>query len=213
MKYIKLAMQRHQEGLLMNAAYDAMKKEKISFRLFYLFHGNLSESTKNEMDPRIGPVEIVHLSPADMKDIAARAERDYSEGKMLQMLADGCICMGVKFNRQIVAHCWNNLKNCKQNPFGLNFNLPQTYVYNFGMRTLKRYKGNGLAPYLKFHNYRYLLQMGKKKYLGYIMYSNVQSIKFHRKLNAKKSGIYLNIRFFGKYNQNFRIRRFKNDDL
>jgi hypothetical protein len=213
MKYVKLSIQRYQEGLLLNTAYDAIKKEKINIRFFYMFHGNLSESITKEIKPKIDLFEIVHLTPKDMRDIAAGAERDYSEETMLQMLSDGCICMGVKCDGKIAAYCWNNLKNCKQNPFGLNFNFPENKVYNFGMRTLKRYKGNGLAPCLKYHNYKYLLQKGKEKYFGFIMYSNVQSIKFHRKLHAKKSGIYLNIRLFGKYNQNFKIKHFKNDYL
>ena len=101
---LRKVKQRYRDGLLLNSIYGELKKKIFEINLFYLFQGSLSDETNLDIQPNIKPVVIEFLKPSDMQSMSTKAERDYSEEKMLQMLSEGCKCMGIKYKGSIVSY-------------------------------------------------------------------------------------------------------------
>lgn len=208
MNFSRKVKERYREGLFLNTIFSGLKQ--IEVNLFYLFQENLIGITNLDIQSKIEPIEIEHLKPSDMKYLAVQDERDYSEDKMLQMLSEDCKCVGIKYKDKIVSYGWYNLKHCKNNPFSFSFELKENEAYVFGARTLSAFKGKGLAPCQRYHTFKYLAQKARTKFYSIILFSNIPSIKFHRKLNAKPLKLFMNVQYLGKYNRNILLKRYRN---
>ena len=207
---LRKVKQRYRDGLLLNSIYGELKKKIFEINLFYLFQGSLSDETNLDIQPNIKPVVIEFLKPSDMQSMSTKAERDYSEEKMLQMLSEGCKCMGIKYKGSIVSYLWYNLQKCESQLLSFSFELKENEAYFLGGRTLKAYQGHALAPYLMYQAYKHLAQIGRTKFYGIIYFSNISSIKYHRKLNAKPIKLFMNVKFLNKYNRNILLKRYRN---
>ena len=210
MNYLREFKKRYREGLILNTIYEVLKQKYFEINLFYFYQGNLIDGTNLETQPKIEPIEIAHLKPSDMKNLATKAERDYSEDEMLEMLSEGCICIGIKYKDEIISWGWANLKNAKNDLLSISFDLKENEAYIFGMRTLRAFRGKALAPYLRCHTYKYLVETGRTKYCGFIFFSNIPSIRYHRKLNAKPVKLFMNVKFLNKYSRNILLKNYKN---
>ncbi len=211
MNFIREFKKRYREGLILNTIYDVLKRKNFEVNLFYFMQGNAIDGANLATQPKIEPIEIVHLKPSDMKNLAAKAERDYSEDVMLQMLSEGCICIGIKYKDEIISWGWANLKNAKNDLLSISFDLKENEAYILGMRTLSAFKGKGLAPYLRYHTYKYLVETGRTKYYGFIFFSNIPSIRYHRKSNIfKPFKLYMNVKILNKYNRNILLKSYRN---
>jgi hypothetical protein len=208
MNFSTKVKERYREGLLLNTIYSGLKA--IEVNLFYLFQENLDDVMNLDIQSKIEPIEIEHLKPSDMRYLAMQAERDYSEDKMLRMLSEGCKCMGTKYKGKIVSYGWYDLQNCKSKRFSFSFELKANEAYFYGIRTLSAFKGKGLAPCLRYHTYKYLAEIGRTRFYSLILFSNIPSIKFHRKLNDKPLKLFMNVRYLGKFNRNILLKRYKN---
>lgn len=209
MNFLSKTRERYRDGLFLNTLYGQFKMDKIEVHLFYLFLKDLLDEADLDIQPQIEPLEVEILKPSDMKNLAAKAERDYSEDTMLQMLAEGCICIGLKYKDEIVSYGWVNLKKCKSKFFSYSFDLKENEAYAYGIRTMSAFKGKTLAPYQRYHTYKHLAQMGRTKIYSIGFFSNIPSIKFHRKLNAKPLKLFMNVNFLGKYKRNLLLKRYR----
>jgi hypothetical protein len=205
---LKKVRQRYKEGLILNVIYGVLKMKIFEVNLFYLFQGGLSGETDLAIQPKIEPIVVEHLTPSDMRPMAIKGERDYSEEKMLQMLSDGCKCIGIKYKGNIVSYLWYDLQKCESKLLSFSFELKENEVYTLGGRTYSEFKGKALAPYLMYKTYKHLEQIGRTKFYGIIHFSNILSIKYHRKLNAKPIKLFLNVSFFNKYKRNFLLKKY-----
>jgi hypothetical protein len=207
---LKIIKQRYRESLILNSIYGVLKQKKFEVRLFYLFLKDLLDATDLDIRPKIEPIEIEHLKPSDMKCLAVKAERDFSEDMMLQMLSEGCICIGIKYKDEIVSYGWAKLRKCESKLLSFSFELKENEAYAYGIRTLSAFKGKALAPYQRYQTYKYLAQTGRTKIYSIVLFSNIPSIKYHRKLNAKPLKLFLNLKFLNKYNRNFLLKTYQN---
>ena len=210
MNIIRKVQQSYRDDLILNTIYAILKQKKFEVHLFYLFSEDILDETDLDIQPKIEPIEIEHLKPSDMKYIAVRGERDLSENMMVQMLAEGCICIGIKYKNEIVSYGWADLKNCWHNALSFSFELKGKEAYSFGIRTLSAYRGKALATYQKYHMYKHLAQIGRTKIYSIIFFSNIPSIKFHRKFNAKPEKLLMNVKFLNKYQRNILLKRYRN---
>jgi hypothetical protein len=211
LNFARKIKQRYRDGLILNSIYDSLKQKIFEVNLFYLFQEEtFSETDLLEIQPKIEPVEVEHLKPSDMKHLAVKAERDYSEDKMVKMLSADGKCMGIKYKDEVVSYGWYNLKNCNNNPFSFSYDLKESEAYAYGIRTLSAFKGKALAPYLRNHMHKHLAQIGRTKLYSLLLFSNIPSIKFHRKLNAKPLKLFMNVKYLRKYNRNILLKRYRN---
>jgi hypothetical protein len=210
MNIIRKVKERYRDGLLLNAIYGVLKQKKFEVHLFYLFSKDISDKTDLNIQPKIEPIEIEQLKPSDMKYLAVKAESDYSEDMMLQMLSEGCICMGIKYIDEIVSWGWANLKNAKNDVLSFSFELKENEAYTYGTRTLSAFRGKALAPYRKYHLYKHLAKIGRTKIYSLVEFENILSIKYRRKLNDKPLKLFIHVKFLNKYHRNFVLKRYRN---
>ena len=202
--------QGKRDGLILNLIYGGLKKKKIEVSFFYLFKEGLFGDVDLDIQPKIEPIDVEHLKPSDMTYLAVKAERDYSEERMLQMLSEGCKCMGIKYKGKYVAWAWYNLRKCDNKVYSFSFDLKEIEAYLFGQRTLSAYRGKSIAPYLKYQIYQHLAAIGRTELYAIVHFSNILSIKFRWKLNAKPIKLFMNVKFLNIYNRNILLKNYRN---
>ena len=200
---------RYKQGVILNYIYGALKQKKFEVSLFYLLKEDLIGEINVNIQPKIEPIAIEFLKPSDIQFLSTLTERDSSEEEMLQMLSEGCKCMGIKYKGNIVAWAWYNLRKCESKSLSFSFELKENEAYMFEQRTLKTYRGKSLAPYLKYQIHKHLAEIGRTKLYAVVFFSNIPSIKFLRKLNAKPLKLFLNINFLSKYHRNVLLKKYR----
>ncbi len=179
----------HQKGVLLNNFYRQLTLKRIKIKPFYLVREGLFDLDVKTIATKLSPCETFMLKPSDMRIIAAYRERDQSEEEMLAMLKKDCYCLGIKHNDEIVAYGWYELKKCTSR--FMSFPLKKNEAYLSGARTLKTYRGNNLAPYLRYQMYEHLNKIGCTTLYSFTDFSNVPSISFKKKLGAYNLKLYL----------------------
>lgn len=195
-----------EEGLFLNTACNVLIRKKIGFYLFYLVREGLIDNEDFHPEPKLSPCETFYLEPSDLKNIAAKAERDYSEERMIDMLSDGHKCLGIQYKGEIVAYGWINFQNC--NSHLMSFPLKENEAYLYGARTFTAYRGTNLAPYLRHQMYKHLADMGRTTLYSITEFGNIASIKFKRKLGARNLKLGMKITLFDKYRWDFILRNY-----
>ena len=119
------------------------------------------------------------------------------------------MCLALKHQGRLVAFTWCDLNECTFR--GHRFRLKDNEAYLFDMYTIEKYRGKGIAPYLRFQLYRELRKLGRVKLYSVSGYLNKSAVKFKDKLGAKqlKLGIYINLFEWKKFS--IPIRRYESD--
>ncbi len=207
MNVFEKGLKRYRDGILLNTFYQRMNLARTGIIPFYLVEEGLFGKFSLSIEPKINPLEVVALGPSDMAILAAKRERkDYSEGKMLEMLSKGCVCLGLKYQGEIAALMWYDLHQCSSKY--LTFDLTENEAYLYSARTFKAYRGKALAPYLRQKMYEHLAAMGCTRLYSITLYENTPSLMFKKKLNARNVRLYWRIQLFRKNSFTFLLKRF-----
>jgi len=183
-------------------------KSLVLFVPFYLTKEGLDNQTGAEVNPKIKIDDwgLVYLGASDMKQVSETPGVKETEQDLLKRLEAGCLCLGLKNGSTIVAHMWCNLSMC-DSPL-LGFPLKQNEAYLTGARTLEEYKGKNIAPYLRYHFYNLLHEMGRTELYSVTEYFNKSAIKFKEKLGARQAGFYVHLCFLKRYRTVILLRRY-----
>ena len=193
-----------QENAFLHSLYRSISKV-VKVVPYYLFQEFLTDETDLNLKPDLGQWEICVLEPPDMKEISANPEVNESEDILLERLADGCLCLGMKHNGAIAAYTWSHLKKCSYETI-LNFPLKEDEACLFDIRTFKAYRGKNIAPYLRYQLYKHLAQIGRTKFYSITIIPNTSSVMFKIKLKARPIKLYLGVKFLNKYPYNICLR-------
>lgn len=205
MKLFKEIAIYYREGLLLNFIFQKLKQTNIV--LFYLVEEGLFDNNVSKIKPRLEPLEVFQLEPSDFTKISAKADRFYSEKRMLELVSTGYVCLGIKHKEEVVSYMWYNLSRFSSKY--LNFKLKEYEACLSGAITDRAYKGKALAPYLRQKVYEHLASMGRTKLYSETVYENIASIKFKRKLNAKNSKLFIWISIMGRFRRSILLRKYK----
>ena len=134
---------------------------------FYLVREYILEESAVGLQPRLDPLEVRFLEPAEIRAISESPEVEESEDTLLRRLDNGCMCLGIRHKGHIVAYSWCNLKKCDYQG-RLDFDLKDDEAYLFDARTFQAYRGKNLAPYLRSELYKKLAEMGRTKFFSTI---------------------------------------------
>jgi len=193
-----------QENPALHSLYRAVSKV-VKVVPYYLFREFLTDEAELNLKPDLDRWEISVLEPPDMKEISANPEVPESEDILLDRLADGFLCLGLKHNGAIAAYTWSDFNKCSYEKI-LSFPLKEDEACLFDMRTLKSYRGKNIAPYLRYQLYKYLVQIGRTKFYSITIMSNTSSYLFKIKLKAKPYKLYLGMKFLNKYTFNICLK-------
>lgn len=125
---------------------------------------------------------------------------------LLADLKNGEICIGLKNKDKIAAYMFIKCK-----PFTFRkrfFDLQPSESYLHSMYTFEAYRGLNLAPYLRYHSYKYLEEKGITTYYSVSEYFNKSTIRFKKKLNSKPIKLYLSLVILKKWTFNFTLRSY-----
>ena len=179
----------------------------IEIRPYYLHQEFLLDEGTVTLEPKLGHCTLGFLTPAEIKAMSASSEVSESEDILLEWLANGCRCIGIKHDGEIAAYMWYNLRKCDHE--FLSFPLKEDEAYLFDARTFKAYKGKNLAPYLRHQLYKHLGQMGRTKFYSITKAFNTSALNFKKKLKAKPLKLYLYVKLFQRFSWNIPLKSYK----
>ena len=207
MSILKKVKEKLKQGLFLRYLFDRLTAIGLEITPYYLVQEGLFGEKDLVLEPTLTQFVAGFLEPADMKAISSKAEVDYSEEILLDRMAKGCRSFGIKHNDDVAAYSWCNFQECDFK--WLHFQLQDDEAYLFDARTFKAYRGNNIAPYLRYELYKNLTQMGKKKFFSISLLFNTPTIRFKKKLKAKPLKLYLFVGLFKKYHWNFVLKDYE----
>jgi len=198
---------RFRYGTLFEAIQYRLESTGISVSPYYWIQEGLTGDTIPESQGNFEGYSFEFFGLDEIKSIVESQAWKYSEEQLVSWLKDDKKCFGAKFQGQIAAFMWIDLaeSNCKWH----RFPLKDDEAYLFDMYTMKRFRGKGMAPYLRYQSYKILKDMGRDKYYSYSDFFNSPSIKFKKKLNAKYLKLGLYIQLFERYRLHWIIKTCK----
>ena len=174
---------------------------------YYFYREGINDDQKLDLRPKLDNFSVDFLESSEIKSIAAHPEVDESEEELMERLASGCLCLGLKNEDTIAAYTWCNLKQCLYEE-RLAIPLEDDEAYLFDARTFKKYRGLALAPYLRYQLYLKLVEMGRSTFFSVTSTLNTSAVRFKEKLNAKILKLYLYIGLFRKFRLNILLKNY-----
>lgn len=209
MYYLKHLWQKMRYNNITRLIVDGLIKLGISINPCYLVLEGFDNGTFPHLENGLEEYEVVFLGPEDMKEIAHIPLRKISEEKLLQRLRDGNKCLGIKKDGELAAFTWFQLD--MYTFCGEQITLKENEAYLFDAHTLLSFRGQGLAPYVRYQCYKELRKMGKTRLYSISVYFNRQSINFKKKLNARFLKLSLFISVFQKWRVKIPLKTYHED--
>jgi ribosomal protein S18 acetylase RimI-like enzyme len=149
------------------------------------------------------------LKSLDTKDIDAILAKSDSinQVKINQSIKDGQECVGLVQNGNIAAYMFIELKDFTFKKRRFEIKKHEAYLLN--MYTFDEFRGQNLAPYLRYLCYRYIEEKGITTKYSISNYYNKSAIRFKEKLNSKHLKLFLNIELFNKFQWHFVLKSFR----
>lgn len=170
--------EKFRQGLFLRYMFDRLTAIGLEITPYYLVQEGLFGEKDLALEPTLTQFVAGFLEPSDMKAISSKAEVDYSEEILLDRMAKGCRCFGIKHNDDVAAYSWCNLRECDFKWFP--FQLKNDEAYLFDARTFKAYRGQNIAPYLRYELYKNLTQMGRTKFFSISLLFNTPTIRLKK---------------------------------
>ena len=179
----------------------------IEFTPYYIFQESI-EFTEIPDNKDTTNYSSGLLGPQDMKMIGTR-ETGFSESNLLGFLESGLKCIAIKNNNEIAAFMWINFTELSYK--STNIQLKNNEAYLWFMHTFDAYRGNNLAPNLRYKSYEILKEMGRDFLYSISDSFNSPAVRFKQKLNARKLKLVLFIQLFNKFRWSFILKSFRNN--
>jgi hypothetical protein len=189
---------------LVRLFHDSLMKLGIKISFFYLVEEALRNDNPEFELNKFPGYTVEYLGEDDLILISSLKERPYPIEKFLQKLKNGCKCLGVKKDNNLVAFTWFDINNCTYE--GYPFTLKENEAYLFDAYTLIEYRGKKIAPFTRYQCYKELNRLGKTIFYSISEILNKQSINFKKKLDARFILLGLYIRLFNKIKLSIPLR-------
>jgi len=172
---------------------------------YYLVREQLLEPDRVDIHPRLAPLDVLWLSADDMKAISQNKEVRESEATLRRRIEEGLRCLALVHQGKVAAYTWCNLKACQASR-KFNFPLGKNEAYLFDARTLKAYRGQRLAPFLRYQLYRELAKTGRTTFYSYTLSMNPSSMRFKEKLGATPIAFLMSVGFLDRWHFNITLK-------
>lgn len=129
-----------------------------------------------------------------------------SHKDLLTDLRNGDICLGLKYEGEIAAYSFIKCKTFDYR--GRQFDIKPTDGYVHNTYTFEDFRGNNLAPYLRYKSYEYLKNKGVDSCYSISEYLNKSTLKYKEKLNVHPQKLYLSVILFKKLVLNFTLKSY-----
>lgn len=202
---LKVVWNTIRHGLFLQGLRHALSKVGIDIMPYYWVH----EETIPTIEPKLRTEQSFQFKPLFLSEFNAVLDHSdrINEKKIYQSFEKGQECVGLIHDNNIAAYMFierNNFEIKKR-----KFELGPHEAYLLNMYTIPNYRGKNLAPFLRFHCYRYLETQGVNKNFSVSNYFNKSAIKFKKKLNSKPVKLFMNIELFKAIRWNFTLKSYR----
>jgi hypothetical protein len=191
-------------GLTFQSIRYQLIKIGIEFSPYYLFQEGINVTDVPQIKGTDADYSCELLKYEDMKILGAINYASFSEEKLLTMLNAGEKCIGIKHNGEIAAFMWINFSELNYKSTLIHLKSNEAYLWF--MYTLESYRGQNLAPYLRYKSYEILKEMGVDKLYSISDYFNSPAVKFKKKLNAKRLKLILFVQLFKRVRRSYILK-------
>lgn len=192
-------------GLFWHGVRNNLARAGLDFMPYYW----VREATKTVKPPEIRgsnkDFKIKRFDEAEINYIK-NTIIGIEEKDLIEDLRSGQICLGLKNKEEIAAYMF-----IKHKPFIFRkryFELKPNERYLHSMYTFEDYRGKNLAPYLRYHSYKYLEKEGVDTFYSVSEYFNRSTIRFKKKLNSNPIALFLSVIFLKRWVFNFKLKQF-----
>ena len=172
---------------------------------YFLVRERLLAPDQVDIHPRLEPLETRWLSAVDMGAIAQKDEVRDSEEDLCRRIKEGLRCLALVHRGEVAAYTWCNLKTCQASR-KFNFPLEENEAYLFDARTFRAYRGQRLAPFLRYRLYRELAKTGRTTFYSYTVFMNSSSMRFKEKLGAIPISLLLSVGLLDRWHFNIALK-------
>ncbi|GGD23548.1 GNAT family N-acetyltransferase [Hyunsoonleella pacifica] len=193
-------------GLFLFGVRNKLASIGLNFNPYYWVEEEVSFCEEPKIKDDVDKYLVEFLSVDEFKSLSILHSVDDRE-KMIKGFEKGQLCVGLKCDNEVAAYTFVEPNDFEYR--GRAFKLKPNEVYLFNMWTFHKYRGRGLAPYLRWQTYRLLEEEGMDVKYSITNYFNKSSIKFKNKLNTVNHKLYLGIVLFKKFRWNFTLKHYK----
>jgi hypothetical protein len=201
----KRIINKFRYGLILQVVRNRLAGIGLVFTPYYLFMEGMDPFKIPEIKGNITDFSVEFLEEGDMKSLGSKA-RGYSEQELLSWLRKGQKCLCLKYKGDVAAFMRIHLAQCDFEP--INLPLKENEVYLTDMYTLESFRGNNLAPYLRYRSYEILKKMGRTTIYSVVEYFNTPAMKYKQKLNGKKIKFVLYISLFKRLKRSIILKKY-----
>ncbi|NSW94567.1 MAG: GNAT family N-acetyltransferase [Bacteroidales bacterium] len=180
-------------GLVLQSIRNQLAKLGFNVRLYYFVMEGLFDLETPSIKGDIEKTEIGFLTLDDM-NIVGKYFRGYPAEEIMEWLDRGKMCLGLRYDKNIVAFMWINFKEC-------TFDIKKIYLkedecYLSDMYTVESYRGRNFAALLRHKSYKILKEMGRVKIYSITEYFNKSAARYKQKLKAVNLKLILYVSLF-----------------
>lgn len=184
-------------GLVTQRVIQRLRRFGINFRPYLLIReGVRPHQTSWPEHAREFQSEV--LDPTDAAAIAEMATFDHWRTAEIvrRRLERGHLCVLLKNSGRLAAFAWADLNDV--NDVTSTFVLGPGEAYLYDAFVAPRFRGRGLAVFMRTESYKHLRRMGRDTFFCICEYFNTPAIKFKNKLGADRVALYLRIQIAGR---------------
>jgi ribosomal protein S18 acetylase RimI-like enzyme len=206
-KWNRFVERARNEGVLF-ALLHHLKRVGIVAQPFYYMREALPAEIPEHLTKLPEGFEFSVFGRDDVMAISRLEERKGYVGEkyVVKNLNKGDACLGVKCHGNIAAFTWYSLVGSDEEVYPVTMKENEAYLYD--MYVLKAYRGNNIAPTLRYRNYEVLRRIGRDTFYSVTEHSNLASLRFKQKLGAQPVLLAIHIAFFKKYRVRWVLRRY-----
>ncbi|MDT0558739.1 GNAT family N-acetyltransferase [Ichthyenterobacterium sp. W332] len=192
-------------GLFWQGVRNNLAKIGVDIMPYYYFIAVKENAEPQAIRDKNLEVILTRFNEEDMNliksSIIGIEQKDF-----LSDLKDGDICIGLKYNEEIVGYTL-----IKRKPFYFRkryFHLGKEDIYLHSLYVFDKYRGKNIAPYMKYKRFEMFEKEGVKYHHAIVESFNKSALKIQYKAAAKKAALYLSIILFKRWTFNYTLKKY-----
>jgi hypothetical protein len=206
MIYLQRLWQKIRYNSILRLLHDGLVRIGLNVTFFYLIEEGLHLQTIPFNKNEFADYSVDYLKEDDLNIICSIREKPYKKEILINRMKDDCSCLLIKKDNEVVGYTWFDLSKYTIGTF--KFSLKENEAYLFDAYVLMKYRGNKIAPFIRYQCYNELKKLNKTVLYSISELFNKQSINFKKKLNAKIVSLVLYINLFNKVKFSRQIKKF-----
>jgi Acetyltransferase (GNAT) family len=206
---VQLIWIRIRHGLFLYSVRNLLTRIGIDIEPYYWIQEGLDKNIAPEIKGNDSEYLLGELNLEEVKKVISNSSgMSLLLDKIVKKFNNGQICIALKHQNEVAAYMFIELNDFIYRHKTIPIKNNEAYLLN--MYTFQSYRGKNLAPYLRYKSYEKLKDMGRVSLYSITTYFNTSSMKFKKKLEAKKLNLSISIELFKKFHWHFLIKEYKN---